>query len=226
MAGVRRRRAFTLIELLVVVAIIGLLAAILLPALGRARAKAVQISCASNLKQLGNAMFMYADDYNEVLPSPTLVNGNTAGCWFYEVDNYISTQVGAEKVARIKQDPVWDTFTSLTRTNWRTLKMNRKLVDPTNNLASGATGWRRLSSIRQPSSTPLLFDGRCESASESAVLRKNYHGYEIYVARRHSAGANILFADGHVERWTAGTTYNNDPVAWEEDSTGLTWYGE
>ena len=66
-----------MIELLVVIAIIAILAALLLPALARANQKAIQIKCVSNLKQLGQALQMYANDNNDKLPGP-LWNGMTA----------------------------------------------------------------------------------------------------------------------------------------------------
>lgn len=61
----RSRRGFTLIELLVVIAIIAILAAILFPVFSRARAKARQASCLSNIKQLGLGLIMYTQDYDE-----------------------------------------------------------------------------------------------------------------------------------------------------------------
>ena len=62
------KRGFTLIELLVVIAIIAILAAILFPVFARAREKARQTSCLSNLKQIGLATLMYVQDYDEVMP--------------------------------------------------------------------------------------------------------------------------------------------------------------
>jgi len=64
-----RKPAFTLIELLVVIAIIAILAAILFPVFARARENARKITCISNLKQLGTAVLMYAQDYDEYLPN-------------------------------------------------------------------------------------------------------------------------------------------------------------
>lgn len=67
-------KAFTLIELLVVIAIIGILAAMLLPTLGRAKAKAVSITCVNNLKQVSLAKRFYLDDNNDYYPPRQQIN--------------------------------------------------------------------------------------------------------------------------------------------------------
>ena len=92
------RRAFTLIELLVVIAIIAILAAMLLPALAKAKQKARQVSCISNLRQWGIAIQMYANDNKEGLPSDGMDSAGTysggdskqLSAWFNLLPEYVS----------------------------------------------------------------------------------------------------------------------------------------
>ena len=87
-----RRHGFTLIELLVVIAIIAILAAILFPVFAKAREKARQTSCLSNLKQMTLAALMYVQDYDERFPFEVWCNtGNPAcpnNCWDRIITNF------------------------------------------------------------------------------------------------------------------------------------------
>ena len=80
-------KKFTLIELLVVIAIIGILASLVLPALGKARKKSQAAVCLSNLKQVGFSLNMYAEDNNFYAP---LTSWNASTNWRYTWDDYLA----------------------------------------------------------------------------------------------------------------------------------------
>jgi len=85
----RASPAFTLIELLVVIAIIAILAALIFPVFSRAREKARQASCASNLKQLGLAMQMYADDYDGFYTRGQFWPWDSSHTWIHTTRPYV-----------------------------------------------------------------------------------------------------------------------------------------
>ncbi|MBC7288515.1 MAG: DUF1559 domain-containing protein [Armatimonadetes bacterium] len=215
------RRGFTLIELLVVIAIIAILAAILFPVFARARAKARQATCQSNLKQIGLALAMYAQDYDERFPAYGF--GGTYGFhWNVVIYPYIKN-ISLYQCPDSPRDP---TRLNSTGRNW-VPGVNetgcRIHSDYAFNYGGGAYGsrtWRSpsncaLAFITDIAGTFLVLDGRCDRILPSDnTLDGNYYRGDTRDAC-HNEGTNCLFTDGHV-KWLK----NNDIKRYVDGNLG------
>lgn len=199
-----RRRAFTLIELLVVIAIIAILAAILFPVFAKAREKARQSSCSSNVKQLTTGLMQYIQDYDERVIPYSATGGS--GAWAFIWTNIIQPYT---KNYQIMGCP--------SSRNWLAIGYNFPM---------GSTG-RALSEIAIPAQTPCFADAYGTNTANQAVCfivptaaypwtdgrqlnsagnpAGNWGGSTngCIAAERHNEGANYGFVDGHV-KWYKG----------------------
>lgn len=194
-----KKGGFTLIELLVVIAIIAILAAILFPVFARAREKARQTSCLSNVKQLVLACLMYADDYDETLPHSGRFTGRYS--WRVRILPYVKNR----QVFVCPTRPERNAFLS-----WDGVTPDDG-VDALNpcgygiNVAHGVQGstiappaGSALAEIAEPSQTMLLADDGDWRFTSGSIT----HGVTIAkqdATDRHNDGANQGYVDGHAK---------------------------
>ena len=190
-----RRKGFTLIELLVVIAIIAILAAILFPVFAKAREKARQSSCLSNVKQLTLGLMQYVQDYDEKFPGRYAVTVYpdyvyTGQRW----DNVIMPYV---KNTQVKECPSRQS-TSEIDYGYNTVSTNGYP------LGTGAT----LAGIDKPASIVMILDSdRAPTAYQPASY--NWTDWSSYYPGLHNDGVNCGFVDGHVKWYKPATLWNN-----------------
>lgn len=214
-------KKFTLLELLIVIAIIGILASLLLPSLGKAREKGKQAVCLSNARQISLATMMYVSDNNNKAPIDDIIDHNTR--WFNLLSpDYLSepkTPNWAPEVSKcpsgMKIDANWQT----------TIAMNSKITGKNQNGDSGAWTANRIPihSAVNPSETCLLIDSiynwRSNSNGNMTVERIMEEADDAKVAR-HLNRANVVRLDGSGVSKTAQfllTTNNWDNPFWHPE---------
>lgn len=213
-----RRRAFTLIELLVVVAIIAILAAVLFPVFAKAREKARQISCLSNIKQLSLGFIQYMSDNDSILPGATadVTGQNKFGGWMFLITEGTATNPGLFDPTRgsiypyLKSMGVYlcpdDSFNSKAGDSYAS---NGCLDAP--NIVSSGNGFsvgKIEVAFDNPATTMLLGeeDGSANhfsGSTDDAYLLVGTNNGGNPVSTRHTGGSNITYLDGHA-KW-----YNN-----------------
>jgi prepilin-type N-terminal cleavage/methylation domain-containing protein/prepilin-type processing-associated H-X9-DG protein len=203
----KRTPGFTLIELLVVIAIIAILAAILFPVFARARSKARQAVCLSNMKQLGTGLMMYAQDWDETLPINDYIGNGLApligwrdpragDSWCSGIYPYVkNAQVYVCPEAVVYSDPT---------VPWRSPE---KIEDGmVSYLMNYVTRGRALAAIPVPADLIFLHEGnrrwcvdhcrpRPVSPTSTKYTEINYDFYDS----PHNSGATLLFCDGHAK---------------------------
>jgi len=196
-----KKKGFTLIELLVVIAIIGIIASLLIPAVGKAREGGRRSACVNNLRQIGMGMSMYLDEHNFKF-TPIVVG---ADWWYNYLDSYLDNR-------NVWKCPDYK-YHNYALYNFFSYGFNYQ------GLNTSTAGWqgKDINTVLNSAQCIMVADTYPQSGNQAyCYVYKNSIGY------RHSNGTNVLFVDGHTG-W-----YRTNPLAQSQipmsGSASVTWW--